>query len=56
MKLRKRLTSKEAILLNLEVKENEYGRSSARYVIKEDDWELVLSKRINPEKESLLKP
>ena len=50
MKLRKRLTSKEAILLNLEVKENEYGRSSARYVIKEDDWELVLSKRIKPRK------
>jgi len=50
LKLRKRLTSKEAILLNLEVKENEYGRSSARYVIKEDDWELVLSKRIKPRK------
>ena len=50
MKLRKRLTSKEASLLNLEVKENEYGRSSARYVIKEDDWELVLSKRIKPRK------
>lgn len=50
MKLRKRLTSKEAILLNLEVKENEYGRSSARYVIKEDEWELVLSKRIKPRK------
>tara|TARA_B100000787_G_scaffold92691_1_gene68457 strand:+ start:2098 stop:3318 length:1221 start_codon:yes stop_codon:yes gene_type:complete len=50
LKLRKRLTSKEASLLNLEVKENEYGRSSARYVIKEDDWELVLSKRIKPRK------
>lgn len=50
MKLRKRLTSKEASLLNLEVKENEYGRSSARYVIKEDEWELVLSKRIKPRK------
>ena len=50
MKLRKRLTPKEASLLNLELKANELGRSTARYIISEDEWDLILSKRIKPNK------
>ena len=50
MKLRRRLYPKEASLLNLSLKENELGRSTARYRIEEEDWELIISKRIKPNK------
>ena len=50
MKLRKRLTPKEASLLNLQLKPNELGRVTARYPITEEEWELIESKRIKPNK------
>lgn len=46
MGVRKRLFSKEAILLRLDVKPNEDGRKTARYSISEDEWAIIEEYRL----------
>lgn len=50
MKIRKRLTIKEANFLGIKPKLNEKGRSTARYYIEKDEWEEIFQKRIKPNK------
>jgi len=53
-KSRKRLFKSEAEFLGLEVKENEFNRSQAKYYISEDEWHLILSKRSKPKKRKFI--
>ena len=50
MKVRKRLKIKEANLIGIKPKPNEKGGLTPRYYIEEEDWELILQKRIRPNK------
>ena len=50
MKVRKRLKIKEANLIVIKPKPNEKGGLTPRYYIEEEDWELILQKRIRPNK------
>jgi hypothetical protein len=49
-KSRKRLFKSEAEFLGLNVKENEFNRSQAKYYISDEHWHLILSKRSKPKK------
>lgn len=50
MKIRKRLTPEEALQLGLEVKPTDKGRTTARYMITSNDWDLVSINRVKPNK------